>query len=182
MKSFKITGTDGSYTINLPTSIEEIDSEYLTSVCNAIVPAPNWSVVAIVSRSLLNPLLLSIKKNSRLELPITPLFVKGNEESEGEFVKNIKPGTPVIITTSELSMGSLVRPAKNVLSIDYLMKIMKDDKNLLSESLGDKQQYCFVDFKVVPNSVIHGCIGEDAAKVDTGKFVKINMKATSMAN
>ena len=63
MKTFKVNGKAGSYVINLPQSLKEIGTEYLSDCTKFINPAPNYAVVAVVYKDSLSLILTAYKKN-----------------------------------------------------------------------------------------------------------------------
>ena len=79
MKTFKVNGKAGSYVINLPQSLKEIGTEYLSDCTKFINPAPNYAVVAIVYKDSLSLVLTAAKKKTPVNAAVIPVFVKAGD-------------------------------------------------------------------------------------------------------
>lgn len=154
MKTFKVNGKAGSYVINLPQSLEEIGTEYLSNCTNFINPASNYAVVAIVYKDLLSLVLTAAKKKTPVNAAVIPVFVKAGD-SDSEFIKSINLGDRVVVAASDLSIGHHIASPYNKITPSTISVICDGDKDIYRESMAMKEPVCFVEFKLVPISAIH---------------------------
>ena len=169
MKTFKVNGKDGSYVINLPQSLKEIGTEYLSDCTKFINPAPNYAVVAVVYEDLLSLVLTSAKKKTPVNIAVTPVFVKaGNNDSE--FIKSINLGDRVVVSGSDLSIGHHINSPYNKITPSTISIICEGDKDIYRESMTMQEPVCFVEFKLVPISAIHAKL-DDTVKGYVNPFI-----------
>ena len=169
MKTFKVTGKAGSYVINLPQSLKEIGTEYLSDCTKFINPAPNYAVVAIVYKDSLSLVLTAAKKKTPVNAAVIPVFVKaGNNDSE--FIKSIKLGDRVVVSASDLSIGHHIASPYNKITPSTVSIICDGDKDIYRESMTMQEPVCFVEFKLVPISAIHAKL-DDTPKRYVNPFI-----------
>lgn len=179
MKTYHVDGRKGVYDVTLPTDISEITAEYLLNVSADVEVAPNWSLIALVYRANVNELLTSMRQKKNTAIPLVPLFIKTRlpEDNKNAFLNRVVAGTPLVVSTSELTMGNHVNCKYNDLSIDKVIPILETDPSVTKETLISKIQHFFVDFKIVPNSIIHGIINK-GSRVDIRKLPPIIVRPT----
>ena len=160
MKTFKVNGKNGSYVINLPQSLEEIGTEYLSKCTDFINPAPNYAVVAVVYKDLLSLVLTAAKKKTPVNTAVIPVFIKAGE-SDSEFIKSIKLGDRVVVSGSDLSIGHHISSPYNKITPSYISLICDGDKDIYRDSMTMQEPVCFVEFKLVPISAIHAKLDDN---------------------
>lgn len=159
MKTFEVKTEGGNYTVNIPTSIKEITPEYLETCTENIQLAPEYSLVAVVYRESLAVLINTYKKKQNPNISIIPVFVKRGE-TDSTFISSLVTGNKLIVAGSDLSMGYHINSNLNKLTIDNIVHLCAQDKELYSKSLFWKEPCYFIEFKVVPNVVIHGVVND----------------------
>lgn len=159
MKTFEVNGNIGSYLINLPQSLEEISTEYLTHCTDFINPAPNYAVVAVVYKDSLSLVLTSFKKKTPTNMAVIPVFIKAGT-TDSEFINSLKLGDRVVIAGSDLSIGHHINSPYNKITPSTICSVCEGDKDIYKKAMSMQEPVCFVEFKLVPISAIH-------AKLDT---------------
>lgn len=160
MKTFKVNGKNGSYVINLPQSLEELGTEYLSKCTDFINPAPNYAVVAVVYKDLLSLVLTAAKKKTPVNTAVIPVFIKAGE-SDSEFIKSINLGDRVVVSGSDLSIGHHISSPYNKITPSYISLICDGDKDIYRDSMTMQEPVCFVEFKLVPISAIHAKLDDN---------------------
>ena len=166
MKSFEVNGNIGSYLINLPQSLEEIGTEYLTKCTDFINPAPNYAVVAVVYKDSLSLVLTSFKKKTPTNMAVIPVFIKSGV-TDSEFINSLNLGDRVVIAGSDLSIGHHINSPYNKITPNTICEVCDGDKDIYKKAMSMQEPVCFVEFKLVPISAIH-------AKLDKTKNEYIN--------
>ena len=174
MKTFKVNGKAGSYVINLPQSLKEIGTEYLSYCTKFINRAPNYAVIAVVYKDLLSLVLTAAKKKGSVNAAVIPVFVKAGD-SDSEFIKSIKLGDRVVVYGSDLSIGHHINSPYNKITPSNIMIICDGDKDIYRESMTMQEPVCFVEFKLVPISAIHAKL-DDTPKGYINPFVGATQK------
>ena len=174
MKTFKVNGKAGSYVINLPQSIKEIGTEYLSDCTKFINPAPNYAVVAIVYKDLLSLVLTASKKKTPVNAAVIPVFVKAGD-SDSEFIKSINLGDRVVVAASDLSIGHHIGSPYNKITPSIIASICDGDKDIYREAMTMQELVCFVEFKLVPISAIHAKL-DDTPKRYINPFISVASK------
>ena len=169
MKTFKVNGKAGSYVINLPQSLKEIGTEYLSYCTKFINPAPNYAVVAIVYKDSLSLVLTAAKKKTPVNTAVIPVFVKAGD-SDSEFIKSINLGDRVVVAASDLSIGHHISSPYNKITPSTISIICDGDKDIYRESMTMQEPVCFVEFKLVPISAIHAKL-DDTVKDYINPFI-----------
>lgn len=149
--------------LEVPTKLNEITKDWLLDVTRSVIPAPYYSLVACVSKDTLVALLNTNKKKNDKVVGVVPLFIKTATDTvsftsnvSDEFAQNIDAATPIIIAPSDLSMGHHINVIDNKYSPSYVYNICQLDKNSYQQALNDMSNIYLVEFKLVPNSAIHG--------------------------
>lgn len=174
MKTFKVNGKAGSYIINLPQSIKEIGTKYLSDCTKFINPAPNYAVVAIVYKDSLSLVLTAAKKKTPVNAAVIPVFVKAGD-SDSEFIKSINLGDRVVVSGSDLSIGHHISSPYNKITPNTISIICDGDKDIYRESMTMQEPVCFVEFKLVPISAIHAKL-DDSSKGYINPFISTTGK------
>lgn len=182
MQNYSIPTKGGVYEISLPTSLNEITTDYLTRVTNYIQLAPEYSLVAIVYREKLAAILNSIKKGQNINANVVPIYVKGGV-TDSKFIKQCKLGNKLVITGSDLSLGIHVNSPLNTISINNIVNVCGSDKNIAMEALKNAEPCFFVEFKIVANNVISAIINNIEKKDIMGEeYVKYVPSETAANN
>lgn len=171
MKTFKVDGKAGSYVINLPQSLEEIGTEYLSDCTIFVNPAPNYAVVAVVYKDLLSLVLTAAKKKTPVNTAVIPVFIKAGD-NDSDFIKSIKLGDRVVVSASDLSIGHHINSPYNKITPSTISIICDGDKDIYRESMVMKEPVCFVEFKLVPISAIHAKL-DDTIKGYVNPFISV---------
>ena len=166
MKTFEVNGNAGSYLINLPQSLEEVGTEYLTHCTDFINPAPNYAVVAVVYKDSLSLVLTSFKKKTPTNMAVIPVFIKSGA-TDSEFINSLNLGDRVVIAGSDLSIGHHINSPYNKITPTTICAVCDGDKDIYKKAMSMQEPVCFVEFKLVPISAIH-------AKLDKTKNEYIN--------
>ena len=169
MKTFKVNGKAGSYVINLPQSLKEIGTEYLSDCTKFINPAPNYAVVAVVYKDSLSLVLTAAKKKTPVNAAVIPVFVKAGD-SDSEFIKSIKLGDRIVVSASDLSIGHHISSPYNKITPSIIASICDGDKDIYREAMTMQELVCFVEFKLVPISAIHAKL-DDTPKGYVNPFI-----------
>ena len=112
MKTFKVDGNLGEFTINLPESLDEISIEYLKSCTDFVHPAPNYALVGIVYKDGLSTVLTVSKKKQDVNVAIIPIFIKAGD-SDSDFIKSLSIGDKIVVAGSDLSIAHHVNSPYN---------------------------------------------------------------------
>ena len=154
MKTFEVNGNAGSYLINLPQSLEEVGTEYLTHCTNFINPAPNYAIVAVVYKDSLSLVLTSFKKKTPTNMAVIPVFIKSGV-TDSEFINSLNLGDRVVIAGSDLSIGHHINSPYNKITPSTISMVCDGDKDIYKKAMSMQEPVCFVEFKLVPISAIH---------------------------
>lgn len=154
MKTFEVNGNIGSYLINLPQSLEEIGTEYLTHCTDFINPAPNYAVVAIVYKDSLSLVLTGFKKKGPTNIAVIPVFIKAGV-TDSEFINSLNLGDRIVIASSDLSIGYHINSPYNKITPNTICSVCDGDKDIYKKAMSMQEPVCFVEFKLVPISAIH---------------------------
>ena len=154
MKTFEVNGNIGSYLINLPQSLEEISTEYLTHCTDFINPAPNYAVVAVVYKDSLSLVLTSFKKKAPTNMAVIPVFIKSGA-TDSEFIKSLNLGDRIVIAGSDLSIGHHINSPYNKITPNTVCAVCDGDRDIYKKAMSIQEPFCFVEFKLVPISAIH---------------------------
>lgn len=174
MKTLEVKVNESKVVLNIPTKLNEITKEWLTIVTNGINPAPNYSLVALVLKDNLGMLLNAKRKNNTTVSGLT-LFVKTYTDKLADaedYVDSLECGTPVVIAPSDIAMGNHIIAPKNTITPGKIVSMIDGDKDIKNKIFLDQQNIFTVEFKLVPNSSIHGDIVDNNAEFED-PFVKV---------
>lgn len=156
MLTLNVNGTQGAFTLNLPTTLSDITKEYITNVTSHIEVDANYTVVGTVFREKLSTLILASRRNKKnSEISVIPIFVKAGK-TDSELINKLDVGEKLIIAPSDIMLGHHLSTPTNLLTINTILNIMEGDTEAYNKVIGI-QEYCyFIEFKLVPNCSIHG--------------------------
>ena len=164
MNSITVNTTKSKVILNLPTSIDEINSVYLKEVTEHIKVAPEYSLVALVYSTTMTQVLNM--KNIPANVAVVPMFVKAGK-TDSEFINGINVKDILTITSGNLSLAIHVPNSYNQLSLNKISSLISQDDNVRKTSFSDKNTYRFVEFKLVPNCNINAVVGiNNSVKAD----------------
>lgn len=172
MKSFKVNGNFGSYLINLPQSLEEIGTEYLSHCTDFINPAPNYAVVAVVYKDSLSLVLTNFKKKTPTNMAVIPVFIKAGTTDSG-FINSLNAGDRVVVSGSDLSIGHHINSPYNKITPNSIFIICEGDKDIYKNAMSMQEPVCFVEFKLVPISAIHAKLDKTTNEYDNPFIGKV---------
>lgn len=152
-----VTGKNVELEYNLPTKLSEIPIEYLVDQTTSIQVAPNYSLIALICKETPSVVISNYKKKNNGVGVCVPLFIKTAEGTDSkEYVAGLHVGDKVIMTGSDIAISQTIAGDDNVLDINYFLAIVNENPTIYKDSILIKDKVCFVSFKVVPNSYIHG--------------------------
>lgn len=152
-----VTGKNVELEYNLPTKLSEIPLEYLVDQTTSIQVAPNYSLIALVCKETPSVIILNAKKKNNGASMCIPLFIKTAAGTDAkEFVAGLHLGDKLIMTGSDIAISQTVAGEDNVLDINYFLAIVNENPTIYKDSILIQDKACFISFKVVPNSYIHG--------------------------
>ena len=181
MLTLNVNGTQGAFTLNLPTTLSDITEEYITNVTSHIEVDANYTAIGIVFREKLSTLVLASRKNKKnSDIAAIPIFVKA-DKTDSELINKLNVGEKIIIAPSDIMLGYHLSTPINLLTINNILSIIEGDTEIYNKVIGI-QEYCyFIEFKLVPNCSIHGAYKnscnnyENPVVVRTGEAKKNNI-------
>ena len=165
MKTYLVKNGSKSYTLTIPTSIDEITPEYIQSVTANINVAPNYSLVGLIHRTNMFTVLNVAKNKKQLTTAVIPILAKSGD-TDSEYIKNINCGDKLLIASSVLAMGLRVVTATNELDIDRVLALGAEDKDLFNSAITDRTPLCFLEFKMIANCDIQGSFGKELSPLN----------------
>lgn len=183
MKEFIINEGENTFTMNLPTRLDEITEDYLLNVTKQINIAPYYAIVAMVYRCQLGLITSAAKKKKDLTTAVVPIFVKANLTSDivGEskaMFDSLKCGDKIIINGTTLEMGNHLTCPKNFITIDNVIRIYNSNSEFAKGVIYDRNYYYFVDFKLVAINDIKGFYSREKDNSFVNPFL-VNKDKTS---
>lgn len=160
MKEIVVKTGNGNEQIkfNLPTKLTEIDKDWINHVTSCIDIAPHYSLIAIAIKDTLASLINSTKQKSNTSSTgVVPLFIKAGEH-DSSFISTLECLDKLIISGSDISIGHHVTIPNNTLSPGKVLYYCTKDNNVYKQALLDTTNIYLLEFKLVPNSAIHGAI------------------------
>lgn len=177
MKDFLVQGTKVNFNFHFPTSLDEIDANYLFEITKHVEIAEHHSLIGIVYHEKLFDIIVSRKRNQKgLTAGVVPIFIRAGK-TDSAFIKTGDCKDKLIIPSTSLSLGYHVAVPKNVLSLDYFIRAIDSDNTLAKryDSNYGNEQCFFVEFKIIPNNEIKG-IYKTAENIDTSEYVETSIK------
>lgn len=184
----KIENDKMPYSIYVPTSLEEIDIDYLNQTLDNVVVAPNYCIIALIYKTKLFSLISNMKSNQN---GTVQCVVKLAKSHNNELVQGNIIGNTVVINRSSIEMGTHLTIPDNILNPIEVAKYCEKDPDLVKAILtgayfndGTKTSdhvaklespYCyFVEFKMVPYTDICGGFTPKISKSNKFKEYKVN--------
>ena len=161
MKVFQVITDTADYTFQFPTSMDELDEEYLRAITDHIDVAPYHTLVGMIYKESLANIIMTFKQKKKgVTAAVTPIFIKqGVTKDESESIKATLKDV-LVIPASSLSLGYQINIPHNELSIDFFTRLLDDDPEAYKRVLGNDARVYFVQFKIVPNNEIKGVISK----------------------
>lgn len=162
MVNLQVNYRGGDYLLSLPTTISEINVDYLNKITQHIHVAPDYALIAILYKVRPLEIVSNVRQNKNANVGAVAMFIKGN--SNTSFYDNIKLGDTIIIAPADIALGHTVRVANNNLTPSKLLELAETNPNLNKKLIGVMSPTYFVDFKVVATAFIHGSMTKDESK------------------
>lgn len=154
---YQLKSEKANYSLNLPTTPEEITPEILTKLTENILLSKNYAIVALRYRVDPFELVMSSKTNKQgLQVGVVPILAKFNGELNG------KIGDKVAISQSSLQMGLHI-PGVTKISVDNVKDYINLD-DALSKSVINRTAFAdtkfiyLLEFKIVSFNEIKALI------------------------
>lgn len=171
MVNFEVVKGNVNLGISFPTSITEIDFAYLANLTKHVSIAPNYSLIALIFKEKPITIISQMKQGKNAQVAAVPYFIN-HGETDSKFIDDIKIGQAIISAPSDLVMGHHIGIPANPLTPEALVSYTRNNPTLYKELMGVVAQVLFVQFKLVPNNIIHGAFNEaDTRYID--KYVKV---------
>ena len=162
MVNLQVNYRNGNYFLSLPTTISEVNFEYLNKITQHIHVAPDYALIAILYKVRPIEIVSSVRQNKNANVGAVAMFIKGN--SNTSFYDNIKLGDTIIIAPADIALGHTVRVVNNNLTPSKLLELAETNPDLNKKLIGVMSPTYFVDFKVVATAFIHGSMTKDESK------------------
>lgn len=162
MVNLQVNYRGGDYLLSLPTTLSEINFEYLNKITQHIHVAPDYALIAVVYKVRPIEIVSSVKQNKNANVNAVAAFIKGN--SAPGFYDNIKLGDTVVIAPADIALGHTVRVVNNNLTPSKLLELADTNPDLNKKLIGVMTPTYFVDFKIVATAFIHGSMTKDESK------------------
>ena len=147
MVNLQVNYRNGDYLLSLPTTISEVNVDYLNKITQHIHVAPDYALIAILYKVRPIEIVSSVKQNKNANVGAVAMFIKGN--SNTSFYDNIKLGDTIV---------------NNNLTPSKLLELAETNPDLNKKLIGVMSPTYFVDFKVVATAFIHGSMTKDESK------------------
>lgn len=178
MKDFMVVNGDADYVFHFPTSISELDAEYLAKITSHVHVAQYHVLVGLVYKESLSNLILTYKqKKAKINVSVTPVFIKAGKDVD----LDADVAEILVIPASSIQLGYAINIPANELSVDKFTKLLDGDSEAYKRVLGNDSPVCFVDFKIIPVNEIKGVVKKTIEKVDK-KYIDVHLKASNGAN
>lgn len=166
MVNLQVNYRGGDYLLSLPTTLSEINVDYLNKITQHIHVAPDYALIAILYKVRPIEIVSSVRQNKNANVGAVAMFIKGNSNSNSNtgFYDNIKLGDTIIIAPADIALGHTVRVVNNNLTPSKLLELAETNPDLNKKLIGVMTPTYFVDFKVVATAFIHGSMTKDESK------------------
>lgn len=162
MVNLKVNYRGGDYLLSLPTTLNEINVDYLNKITQHIHVAPDYALIAILYKVRPIEIVSSVKQNKNASVGAVAMFIKSN--SNTGFYDNIKLGDTIVIAPTDIALGYTVRVVNNNLTPSKLLELAETNPDLNKKLIRVMTPTYFVDFKVVATAFIHGNMTKDESK------------------
>lgn len=182
----QIVSQKQNFGISFPTSISEITTEIWNAITSKVKIPKYYSIVALCFKTKLFDFVISANGNKNTSVAITPIVAKISDEDSKEI--NVKVGEQIVIDRTSLERGNHVNINTMISSYKAYSYINNDEylRNCIVNRKEDKifydtseQKYInsidcpevvIVEFKIIPNTDIHGSISNDVQNIDPFKL------------
>jgi hypothetical protein len=175
MVNLQVNYRGGDYLLSLPTTLSEINVDYLNKITQHIHVAPDYALIAILYKVRPIEIVSSVKQNKNANVGAVAMFIKANSNTgfynnnniklcDTGFYDNIKLGDTIIIAPADIALGHTVRVVNNNLTPSKLLELAETNPDLNKKLIGVMSPTYFVDFKVVATAFIHGSMTKDESK------------------
>ena len=156
MEKFSITAFNHRYSFEYPTSIDELDADWLLKVSANIKPAKHYSLIALIYKESLNSVVTTYKQRKKnMTSVVVPIFIKAGE-TDSDFINSLQTKDKLVISPQMLQLAYHVNAWGNSLSIDQLISLLDEDPTAFMRTVSHKTPVCFVEFKIIENNNIVG--------------------------
>ena len=162
MVNLQVNYRGGDYLLSLPTTISEVNFEYLNKITQHIHVAPDYALIAVLYKVRPIEIVSNVKQNKNANVGAVAAFIKGN--CAPGFYDNIKLGDTIVIAPSDIALGHTVRVVNNNLTPSKLLELLETNTDLNKKLIGVMTPTYFVDFKIVATAFIHGSMTKDESK------------------
>lgn len=162
MVNLQVNYRGGDYLLSLPTTISEVNFEYLNKITQHIHVAPDYALIAVLYKVRPIEIVSSVKQNKNANVGAVAAFIKSNNAPG--FYDNIKLGDTIVIAPSDIALGHTVRVVNNNLTPSKLLELLETNPDLNKKLIGVMTPTYFVDFKIVATAFIHGSMTKDESK------------------
>lgn len=164
MVNLQVNYRGGDYLLSLPTTLSEINVDYLNKITQHIHVAPDYALIAILYKVRPIEIVSSVKQNKNANVGAVAMFIKANSNTGFYNNNNIKLGDTIIIAPADIALGHTVRVVNNNLTPSKLLELAETNPDLNKKLIGVMSPTYFVDFKVVATAFIHGSMTKDESK------------------
>lgn len=155
MLQLNVKGKYGEFELKLPTSIDEIEKEYINHVTEHIKIAPNYTLVGIIYKEKLSTLVInSNRKKKDTNVAVIPVFVNCGPSDSG-FINSLYIMDKLLIAPSDIMMGYHVSTPENLITINNILSLLEGDIETYNKLLTIKEECYFIEFKLIANCNIH---------------------------
>ncbi len=143
MVNLQVNYRGGDYLLSLPTTISEVNFEYLNKITQHIHVAPDYALIAVLYKVRPIEIVSSVKQNKNANVGAVAAFIKGN--CTPGFYDNIKLGDTIIIAPSDIALGHTVRVVNNNLTPSKLLELAETNPDLNFFIFTSLNYYIFFD-------------------------------------
>lgn len=166
MLKFEVNGKHGDKVLTFPTNLSELTPEYFSCVSDLIEPSENYSLIALAHKEKLSAFVLAGRnKKSEMSTAVVPIFVKNSKLTQSfnnkAFTNGLRTGERIIITPTDMELGSHVNLPKNTLNMSTLLYFIEDDGYAYQRALKESDYIYFLEYKLIPDSAIRGVFKQD---------------------
>ena len=169
MKEFIVKTKLSEVKFNFPTKLEELSIDYLKSVTDNVIVAPNYSLIGLVYHERLTSLIMTCKnKSKKTNIGVNPIFIKSGG-GDASIVDNAKIRQRILVDNTQIQLAHHCATPANRLTLDYFASVINNttDKELYEKASKDPEQHevFFVEFKIIANCNIMA-LYDDVKKID----------------
>ncbi len=155
MIDFKVTENGKELSIHFPTSIKEVNFDYLANITKGVAIAPNYALIACAFKEKPITIISQMKQGKNAQVAAVAYFIKAGVNTS-DFINGIPTGTAIISAPSDIMLGHQVGVPENPLTPQKLASYSMTNADLYKELMGIVTPVYFISFKIVPINIIHG--------------------------